>query len=742
MRLVELSNSLGNVTITCAVLIVLTACGGGGGSTTSAVSALSGTVIDGYIENAKVCADVNGNSVCDDGEPFTVTDANGNYTLTTLAGASNIIVETTANSKDKDDNGQTLEAAGRAPFTLSAPATIATGQEKFVVTPLTTMVSLSIQQDPSLTPTTAAAALVNQLGLGDPTKVNFFADYKASNNVNNTFMGQMAKGIADSLGEAEKLAKAEINSSTEFVSAKKEVFKDVKSRTWNAMVANIAPDGSLIKPPAQFKELVKAEVNTSVATIVTAAKFAPDKDFLNNFKVEDALAVRNASGSKESGKTRLYIGSCETKTLLTNVTEDKDIQRNQKLGISGGSDLQPVFCPNTKFATLATVEIGSNSPWPVPMAYALIGNNLASAKWKPFPGGGDEYYILTDEGIEQYDGNPNTSPKPFRPRTADPSNATIKSTFDSRCFTVTASGYGEKYCFDPVQLKGKKVSSLDPNCKSGYGSSCGVSQGSDQTFSDNAVGFNVTKSHVYDTYQFFPKSYAGSPSGISFTKISEAISSAKSAGRSVEACDEDITGSFTYFWKFIDGSKIKLTGVSGPGTGGKCDDNRNSNGQLTPDVVITAERTFCDIKGELLPAGSRGLQALEALCQSGGALNGVKISPEEIPYEIVKPNTSAKAKDIEVFKTGMFGITRLVTQKYLEQLNASPGSSFSPNGLAATIINRDIATGVYWAKNAPVFKLNFLNGDEKVVNDAAGKQILEAFSAPKFESNNIQTVQY
>ena len=731
---------LKQTTVALAVSMILSGCGIIGGDDKPSASATSGTVIDGYIENAKVCADINGNSICDPDEPSTTTDASGKYTLASTSGAAFIVVETSSDSKDADDNGQTLGQAGRQPFTLMAPTTPAAGQEQFVVTPLTTMVSIAVQQDPTLTPTTAGTALVKQLGLGDSTQVNFFADYKASNNA---FLSQMAQGIADSLGEAEALAKTEVNNATEFANVKKDVFKDAMSRTWTAMVANVAPDGSLIKPPQQFKDAVKAEVQANVATIVTAAKFAPDQSFLNAFKVEDALVIKDANGNKIEGKTRLYIGGCQTKALLVNNNLDSDeVARNQKLGVSSTSDLQSVFCDNAKFATLATVEIGNNSPWPVPMGYALIGNNLGSAKWKPFPGGAEDHYILTDEGIEQYDGDPNASPKPFRPRTANPASPIITSRFDSQCFSVSASGYGEKYCFDPVKLEGKKVSSLDPNCKTGYGGSCGVTQNNDQTFPAGAVGFNVKMSHVYDTYQFFTKSYDGDPPEMAYEKISDAIAEAKSAGHSVEACDEEITGNFTYFFRFIEGSKIKLVGISGPGTDGSCDAIRDNNGQLTPDVTIATERTFCDLKADLLPNGSRGLQALDTLCQSGGSLNGVKVSAEEIPYEIVKPNTSSKSKDIEVFRTGMFGITRLVTQKYLEQLDAYYGSRYSPTGLAATIINGDVATGVYWAKNAPVFKLSFLDGDEKVVNDAAGKVILQAFGAPKFEDANIQTVQY
>ena len=357
-----------------AAALALTACGGGGGSSTTAgggaVTAASGVVIDGYIEGAKVCADTNDNAVCDDGEPSVTTAADGSYSGLEVGSATTILVETTTTSKDADDNGATLGDAGRQPFTLKAPATVVDGQEKFVVTPLTTMVTLAIQEDPNLTPQTAGQALVKQLGLGDPTAVNFFADYKAANN---NFMGQMAQGIADSLGEAEALHKVEAGN--EFGDFKKDLFKDAMQRTWTGMVANVRPDGTLIRPPADFKNNIKAEVQQGVATIVTAARFAPDQAFLNSFKLDEALGVVGATD-----KTRLYIGACRSKAHL--LADLSDAQK-QKLSFSAGSGIQSVFCSNTQYALLETVEIGTNSPWPVPRGYALFGASLGSAKWKP-----------------------------------------------------------------------------------------------------------------------------------------------------------------------------------------------------------------------------------------------------------------------------------------------------------------------------------------------------------------------
>ena len=48
---------------------LLAACGGGGGGSEAPKTTLSGTVADGYLKGATVCLDVNGNSICDSGEP-------------------------------------------------------------------------------------------------------------------------------------------------------------------------------------------------------------------------------------------------------------------------------------------------------------------------------------------------------------------------------------------------------------------------------------------------------------------------------------------------------------------------------------------------------------------------------------------------------------------------------------------------------------------------------------------------
>jgi hypothetical protein len=61
--------------------LIFIGCGGGSGSGNSNSNKINGKVVDGYVKNAKVCVDLNNNFSCDENEPFTYTDENGNYSL-------------------------------------------------------------------------------------------------------------------------------------------------------------------------------------------------------------------------------------------------------------------------------------------------------------------------------------------------------------------------------------------------------------------------------------------------------------------------------------------------------------------------------------------------------------------------------------------------------------------------------------------------------------------------------------
>ncbi len=65
--------------------------GGGGGGNASIVGAaltnINGTVLDGYLSQAQVFLDLNGNGIYDSGEPETITSSSGAYTLNATSGS-------------------------------------------------------------------------------------------------------------------------------------------------------------------------------------------------------------------------------------------------------------------------------------------------------------------------------------------------------------------------------------------------------------------------------------------------------------------------------------------------------------------------------------------------------------------------------------------------------------------------------------------------------------------------------
>jgi len=131
-------------------LAVLSACGGSGGAS-GVLSTFSGVVVDGYIEGAKVCLDLNDNQACDANEPSATSKAGGSYSLD-ISGvdaeklqAAHLLTFVPDSAKDADDGGKTLKEAGKQAFVLMAPVAAFVNSDgrlkSAVISPLTTLVS-------------------------------------------------------------------------------------------------------------------------------------------------------------------------------------------------------------------------------------------------------------------------------------------------------------------------------------------------------------------------------------------------------------------------------------------------------------------------------------------------------------------------------------------------------------------------------------------------------------------------
>ena len=150
---------------------IIAGCGGGSGGSTAPAAQISGTVADGYLQNAEVFLDMHNNYQWDGTEPRTMTDATGKYTLTVPAanaGKYPVVVHAIAGSTVDRDTNQTVQNS----YVLCAPA----GKTDFI-SPMSTLLQQKLAANPGMTMADAMTQLRNQMGM--PAGLDMLADYIA-----------------------------------------------------------------------------------------------------------------------------------------------------------------------------------------------------------------------------------------------------------------------------------------------------------------------------------------------------------------------------------------------------------------------------------------------------------------------------------------------------------------------------------------------------------------------------------
>ncbi|WP_321390429.1 Ig-like domain-containing protein [uncultured Desulfuromusa sp.] len=160
---------------------LLSACGGGGGGDSSAtsktvddgssavVTTLTGKIADGYLRDARVFLDRNNNRTYDNGEPTAQSTTGGAYTLEVNPGEGDlypIVAQVVAGQTIDEDTG-TLVSNG---YVLESSP----GYWQFV-SPLTTLVKLESDKNPSFSHQQAEISVRSQLGIID--SISLFSDY-------------------------------------------------------------------------------------------------------------------------------------------------------------------------------------------------------------------------------------------------------------------------------------------------------------------------------------------------------------------------------------------------------------------------------------------------------------------------------------------------------------------------------------------------------------------------------------
>lgn len=173
---------------TCLASVVFIAGCGSGGSTTAGVGTggtgsvalvISGSVADGYLVNAPVFLDRNGNYQLDAGEPFSATDVNGAYTLDVVTadlGRYPIVAMAIKGVTIDKDTNQTVANS----YVLSMPKESVSGTVNNFISPLSAMVRELMETGEYTSLQQAALALSNRLGQAAVTDLT--GDYILANN--------------------------------------------------------------------------------------------------------------------------------------------------------------------------------------------------------------------------------------------------------------------------------------------------------------------------------------------------------------------------------------------------------------------------------------------------------------------------------------------------------------------------------------------------------------------------------
>ena len=273
-----------------AVAAALSACGGGGGAggvtsgssstgsngsgSAATAAALSGKVVDGYLQGAEVCLDTNADKVCDTAKA--ITDANGSYSLThTLTAdqlaSAHVLVVVPETAKDADDGGKTLKEAGKAAFELLAPAA-----KPQVVSPLTTLVSermISNRQSVA----DAESSVVGTLKLDNGTALlGASADFVAANKAD---LKQLAQTTAVLLGEVKKVVTNTVSSNAGIVKPAEQ--QRIEVDAVRDMLRKIVESNQLAQlgtgnkiDPKKVQDLLGSTLATDAANLKDSAQLA------------------------------------------------------------------------------------------------------------------------------------------------------------------------------------------------------------------------------------------------------------------------------------------------------------------------------------------------------------------------------------------------------------------------------------------------------------------------------------
>ncbi|MEX8517410.1 MAG: MbnP family copper-binding protein [Leptothrix sp. (in: b-proteobacteria)] len=372
-------------TLSAVALAALTACGGGSSSDTPATptptpatTSVSGVVVDGYLDGATVCVDINKNGKCDTGEPSATTASNGTYTISGVATAdastAPLVVQVPSTAIDGDSPGTTVGNN----FVLSAPA------GKTVVSPLTTLVQQAMLKDNTLTADSAAAAL--KTGVPSLSTVNdVFADYVKGND---NYAHTAAKVVANSLKANYDNVKASASGKDNTLAITLgEVAKQALQSQGSAPNAAL-PVGT--EDPATLRAQLAARTSTAAATQAVSINFDLVNGASSTVHCGDAITVANSKlvDFSNAAAAPVLLATPTAQSTVGQLTDTRFYVANVVLVDANGNTtplvLDDVASYQSKAGGLALIDFGHNTAAATaPVACTTSYNTTLTGKVAP-----------------------------------------------------------------------------------------------------------------------------------------------------------------------------------------------------------------------------------------------------------------------------------------------------------------------------------------------------------------------
>ncbi|NVK29651.1 MAG: hypothetical protein HWE20_01515 [Gammaproteobacteria bacterium] len=348
--------------------LLVVSCGGGGGSDSgttdttdggtpsapnSETQTVSGKVIDGYIEKALVCFDVNANLKCDSDEPQAYTDASGSYSIedapSDYVGKYPIVAEIISGvSIDRDRSEQPIELDGnQTSLSLITPA------GETIVTPLTTLVALTKTAEQNMADVEALIKAELQLDENISLFEDFIAPEGHDESSDEYWAYQEARGLAQAAFDAVKATVGgaiEDISSIESLQGKesevlrvamktatkaaivavkntREVYKDVVTQARKqAKEASLEQDiGKLMAQNKAIQSKVSDEIDVQVKQIAKLSKVALEEiEIAENAELLDTVAELKKGGYFFELSDTEDNGYFYTEEMLMNIKANDD----------------------------------------------------------------------------------------------------------------------------------------------------------------------------------------------------------------------------------------------------------------------------------------------------------------------------------------------------------------------------------------------------------------------------------